>query len=664
MTMPLVFPRSGGDAAGALAPNAASASAATAGHDGDAAASAQFGVALSLLLGHVAHPSGEAAETAATPAKAGETGVEGEATAATDEHEPLTPGAATLAHGAAVHSATPAHGDAGEATALLSHRSPSPVEVAADAAIDQATHQSLVAALASPMTIAPALVVVSPDELAAAGESTVHRDLGLLASEFRDRLHRVIERMESEFGYKVEVAETYRSQARQDALYAQGRTDPGAVVTWTRASNHTAGRAADVVIDGSYDNPEAYQRLMRIAREEGLRTLGPRDPGHLELIASTRSASPRDIVDPGARSASDLRASVIAQVAPSVASQSSIVPAAQELEQTAKIANVRPVALASEMVPATPAPVARVASVAAVAPVAVVAQVAAVATVNGQATPAVHATPRRTDASAARVTATRRPDADGQPASAAGNVATPLVQATATKSDGSSASTTSEQSLGAPNDQRRSRSEVDRVRAQDSATEVLRQTRDELMRAVASPEPTSASSSTTRELSGSGNVGHADMSERIARLLKVQDAASDRPLSQMMLRLERPDGGEDRLRVDLRGNTISATLDVSDPRAADRLTANVKELQQTLERHGFATDTVTIRTASRPMESSTLARAAGASVEADLQRTVSSSSTSNTNTSSRERGARHDEQRDAPDSQRQRSRREQKGGRS
>ena len=154
------------------------------------------------------------------------------------------------------------------------------------------------------------------------------------------------------------------------------------------------------------------------------------------------------------------------------------------------------------------------------------------------------------------------------------------------------------------------------------------------------------------------------MSERIARLLKVQDAASDRPLSQVMLRLERPDGGEDRLRVGLRGNTVSATLDVGDQSAADRMNANVKELRRVLEQQGFQTDSLTARTVSRTMDSSTLARSAGASVESDLQRTVGSSSTGNTNTSSRERGARQDEHQQSPDSQRQRSRREQKGGRS
>jgi hypothetical protein len=38
-----------------------------------------------------------------------------------------------------------------------------------------------------------------------------------------------------------------RTQAEQDALYAQGRTTPGKIVTWTRNSYHLTGRAVDVV---------------------------------------------------------------------------------------------------------------------------------------------------------------------------------------------------------------------------------------------------------------------------------------------------------------------------------------------------------------------------------------------------------------------------------
>ena len=41
------------------------------------------------------------------------------------------------------------------------------------------------------------------------------------------------------------LVEGLRSQARQDFLYAQGRTRPGAIVTHRRVSNHSSGLAAD-----------------------------------------------------------------------------------------------------------------------------------------------------------------------------------------------------------------------------------------------------------------------------------------------------------------------------------------------------------------------------------------------------------------------------------
>ncbi|MED3876228.1 M15 family metallopeptidase [Lysinibacillus capsici] len=44
------------------------------------------------------------------------------------------------------------------------------------------------------------------------------------------------------------ITETYRSQARQNYLYGQGRTRPGQVVTWTRNSNHTSRRAWDIAV--------------------------------------------------------------------------------------------------------------------------------------------------------------------------------------------------------------------------------------------------------------------------------------------------------------------------------------------------------------------------------------------------------------------------------
>jgi hypothetical protein len=113
--------------------------------------------------------------------------------------------------------------------------------------------------------------------------NTPVRDPGALLPEFRTKLDRVIARMKSEYGHDVTLVETTRSAERQRHLYAQGRTRPGPVVTWTQDSAHQLGAAADVVIDGTWDNAGGYARLQRIAREEGLRTLGMRDPGHLEL---------------------------------------------------------------------------------------------------------------------------------------------------------------------------------------------------------------------------------------------------------------------------------------------------------------------------------------------------------------------------------------------
>lgn len=49
---------------------------------------------------------------------------------------------------------------------------------------------------------------------------------------------------------KIFITETYRSQARQNELYAQGRTKPGQIVTWTTESNHTDRLAWDIACIG------------------------------------------------------------------------------------------------------------------------------------------------------------------------------------------------------------------------------------------------------------------------------------------------------------------------------------------------------------------------------------------------------------------------------
>lgn len=75
-----------------------------------------------------------------------------------------------------------------------------------------------------------------------------NRDLSLLCPWFAARLTDAIQ-ICNDKGYPVKLMEGYRSPARQDWLYAQGRTRPGKVVTRARAwqSWHQFSVAGDLV---------------------------------------------------------------------------------------------------------------------------------------------------------------------------------------------------------------------------------------------------------------------------------------------------------------------------------------------------------------------------------------------------------------------------------
>ncbi|MFO0272228.1 MAG: hypothetical protein ACK53W_17025 [Gemmatimonadota bacterium] len=204
---------------------------------------------------------------------------------------------------------------------------------AATRADDAAAHDEAVvppAAVLPPAAVPPTPLAVVPPVATSSHDAA----LATVQPALRDRLERVIERMQREFGHDVRVVEGRRSQARQDALYAQGRTAPGPVVTWTRDSAHRDGAAVDVMINGGYDDAAAFRTLARIAAEEGLRTLGPRDPGHLEVATApdagpargtaampslvavvARVASPAPVAAPTAASAAVASPAPVARVA-------------------------------------------------------------------------------------------------------------------------------------------------------------------------------------------------------------------------------------------------------------------------------------------------------------------------------------------------------------
>lgn len=92
---------------------------------------------------------------------------------------------------------------------------------------------------------------------------------------------------------------TYRPQSEQDALYEQGRSKPGKVVTWTRKSNHSftlKGAPASLAFDfvplyvgkpvWNAKDP-SWLKLAEIAEQLGLQWGGRwtkgRDMPHIEL---------------------------------------------------------------------------------------------------------------------------------------------------------------------------------------------------------------------------------------------------------------------------------------------------------------------------------------------------------------------------------------------
>jgi hypothetical protein len=519
----------------------------------------------------------------------------------------------------------------------------------------------------------------------------VRHGLDVLDPQFRDRLERVISRMETEYGYKVEVLETYRSQERQNQLYKQGRTEPGPVVTWTRDSNHTAGRAADLLIDGTFANTAAYQVLMRVAQEEGLRTLGARDPGHVELPAPSSAAPATSNVpvaaDWATRNMDVSRPAVIARTSPAIVARAAApapAPALASMPNESEAPAARPANQRAERGPeqkatATPlrsggvATVAQVASVARVASppavaqvgqVARVARVARVATVGDVAPvpPAIQLPAAPKPAPTQSMAATPVPGtgtpATPSPAASLAASATPSRAPLGVITDA-----VDEAASDAKSEAGAKRRDRDSTVTEGEASAARTTLETDATRAVTATERTRGANAATGSLVRDGQVAHADASERIARLLKLQDDAADRPMSHVLLRLDGPDG-VDRIRIDLRGGSVGTSMDINDGAAAERLTAHLGELQQALQQHGLEADTMTVRTTARSTDATALSRVAAAAVESELMRPNASNASNGGGFTGRERGgARSDDPGSKPDSHRQRPRRGQQGDR-
>ncbi len=372
---------------------------------------------------------------------------------------------------------------------------------------------------------AAATALAAAKAASAADVTTPVRDTAALAPELRERLDRVIDRMKNEYGHDVGIVETARSQERQDFLYEQGRTRPGSVVTWTRDSAHAHGDAVDVIIDGSWSNAAGFARLQRIAREEGLQTLGLRDPGHLEL------------------------------------------PSDAQRTMGAALAKAPPRAAQTDG-PALPA-TAMQAGVARVAGVAGVAGVARVGDVGSA---------RGLDRSFASTNA----------------MSAAMAGASATSGDRGNGGASGR---GAGDDMGRSSGD-----ASNRESSTLGSARSE---GVGSPAPSAFGAlhtSTQITTPTTGEVPQpaagAEAAARVADLQQLRDSTPAGSLSRVTLNVDAPGGGQDRITVDLRGNSVGTQIS-TDAANADRLRMRTAELQDALGRHGLDSESVRITGTAR-----------------------------------------------------------------
>lgn len=385
----------------------------------------------------------------------------------------------------------------------------------------------------------------------------IDRDMDRLAPEFRDRLERVIDRMRAEYGHEVRLVEGYREQGRQDALFEQGRSAPGRIVTWTRDSAHSHGLAADLLVDGSYDNAEGYARLARIAEQEGLRTLA-RDAGHIELPRELATGGQPDILAARAQTA-ELGAADGTEAGGRFAHATRIARVAQ----VAEVARV--------------APVARVAEVARVAPVAQVGEVA----------------PAEVDAGAELAAA----EAEIEPRAAA--AAGALDSRVALDDDAGGAG---RRGRGA-----RARAEAKAERVADAYSG-----RGAGLEGEAGQPGTGGvgTRGTGTAAGGLSAAGAPDAAGRAERVLEAQEAIARQPLSRVMLRLDEADGGAGRVRIDLRGTRVDADIQLMDSSAAMRLNERMGELHEALTRRGLDPELLRAHASSSGLDSSDALRAA------------------------------------------------------
>lgn len=119
------------------------------------------------------------------------------------------------------------------------------------------------------------------------------RDPEHLSSAIKGKYYQWANQMKA-FGIDFIITCTRRSQTEQQELYAQGRTAPGPIVTWTLNSKHLTGDAFDFVImvtgkpDWRMNRKDLWDRAVEIGKSLGLSQVVGKDGkvkefAHLQL---------------------------------------------------------------------------------------------------------------------------------------------------------------------------------------------------------------------------------------------------------------------------------------------------------------------------------------------------------------------------------------------
>jgi hypothetical protein len=176
---------------------------------------------------------------------------------------------------------------------------------------------------------------------------------------------------------------------------------------------------------------------------------------------------------------------------------------------------------------------------------------------------------------------------------------------------------------------------------------------------VEKPAP-DASTATTKSSAPVERTSSLLSTDRVAQLLDLRESAAERPLSSVLLRLDSPDGSEDRIRIGLRGSSLGADFDMADRSIAEDLGRNLAELARSVERQGLEPEHLQVRSSWTRDGASVFSQAAAG--EREGLRAATTTSPGNGSPSGRDgRAPRQDTPHE--ESPRHKSRRDSKGDR-